>query len=81
MQQLVPDFVTELVSFFATILGSLLFTGVGLLGEQAGLANVLAGDPTLGAWELFIGTWALFVGVYLLGLKQVVPRMRRLIAD
>lgn len=81
MQQLVPDIATELLSIFATMLGSVFFTGIGILGEQAGVASVMTGKPTLGAWELFIGSWALFVGVYLLGVKQVIPRLRKLVAE
>lgn len=81
MQELVTDLVAEVLSFLAMVLGSIVFAGIGLLGEQAGLANVLAGDLAVGAWELFIGSWAIVVGVYLLGVKQVLPRMRRLVAE
>lgn len=81
MQELVTDLVGEVLSFLAMVLGTIAFTGIGLLGEQAGVANVLAGDLTIGAWELFVGTWALVFGVYLLGFKQVLPRMQRLVAE
>ncbi|MFB6085985.1 MAG: hypothetical protein ABEJ84_04150 [Halodesulfurarchaeum sp.] len=61
--------------------GTVIFTALGLLGDQAGIANVLAGEFTLGAWELFIGSWALFFGVYLLGIRQLVPRVAGIVAD
>lgn len=80
MQELIADLLTDGVSFLVMAIGSAVFTGLGFLGEQAGLANVLSGDPALGTWEMFIGAWALFVGVYLLGYKQVLPRMRGLLA-
>ncbi|MDR5656177.1 MAG: hypothetical protein ACQEQJ_02075 [Halobacteriota archaeon] len=80
MNELVADFAGELVSLLAVAIGSTLFTALGLLGEQAALSNVMAGSLALGAWELFIGAWALFVGVYLLGIKQLVPRARALLA-
>lgn len=76
MQQLLGDVFFEALTVAAMAMGSVLFTIIGFLGEQAGLANLLTGDPALGAWEVFVGTWALFVGIYLLGLKQVLPRIR-----
>lgn len=69
------------VTVFLMAVGAVVFTALGLLGEQAGITNVLAGDLVLGGWELFIGSWALFVGVYLLGLKQLVPRVAGIVAD
>jgi hypothetical protein len=70
-----------LVSLLLMALGTVGFTLLGLLGEQAGFANVVAGDLALGIWEVFIGSWALFVGVYLLGLRQLVPRVAGIVAD
>lgn len=82
MQNVAFELLAELVEIIVVGGGTMLFTGIGILGEQAGLADVLSGDPTLGAWELYIGTWALFVGLYLLGAKQVLPRLRgRLAAE
>ncbi|MFP4530190.1 MAG: hypothetical protein ACLFNC_02750 [Halodesulfurarchaeum sp.] len=69
------------VTLLLMAIGTVAFTALGLLGEQAGITNVLAGDLALGAWELFIGSWALFVGVYLLGLRQLVPRITGFVAD
>ena len=74
------DRVTDLAVLLAMAVGVLVFTGLGLLGEQAGLSDLLAGQVALGSWELFIGSWALFVGVYLLGFKQVVPRASTLLS-
>ena len=71
----------KLGSVLLMALGTVGFTVLGLLGEQAGFANVLAGDLTLGMWELFIGAWALFVGVYLLGLRQLLPSVSGIVAD
>lgn len=81
MHELVPDVLGELLSLVAAAVGTVAFTGLGLLGEQAGWAAIMAGDLTLGGWEVFIGTWALVVGIYLLGVKQTMPRVRALLAD
>ncbi|MDZ7850376.1 MAG: hypothetical protein U5K70_06045 [Halodesulfurarchaeum sp.] len=69
------------VTLLLMAIGTVAFTVLGLLGEQAGISNVVAGDLALGAWELFIGSWALFVGVYLLGFRQLVPRVVGIVAD
>lgn len=74
------DTLLELLVLLTMALGVLVFTGLGLLGEQAGLTDLLAGQLALGSWELFIGTWALFVGIYLLGFKQVLPRATTLLS-
>lgn len=78
MQGILPEFLGEIATLLLVTAGSVLFTGIGILGEQAAIANLASGQSALGAWEVFIGTWALFVGVYLLGVKQVLPRIRAL---
>lgn len=78
MQEILSEVLGELASLVLSVLGTGVFMTIGFFGEQAGLAQVMAGDPALGAWELFVGTWALFVGLYLLGYKQAVPRLQRL---
>lgn len=75
---MLSDLLGELASLVLSVLGSGLFMIIGFFGEQAGIAQLMAGDPALGAWELFVGTWAVFVGAYLLGYKQAVPRLQRL---
>jgi hypothetical protein len=74
------DMVADLVVVLGMTLGALVFTGLGVLGEQAGFSNLIAGQAALGAWELFFGAWALFVGVYLIGIKQVLPRATILVS-
>lgn len=71
---------TETVSLLLMGLGSILFTTLGVLGERAGVTNVLLGDPVLGAWEIFMGACFLFFGVYLLGYKQVAAHVRERVA-
>lgn len=79
MKELLAEFLGELVSLLAVAIGSTVFTVLGVLGEQAGMASLQAGSTALAAWELFIGGWALFVGLYLLGYRQVAPRARALL--
>jgi hypothetical protein len=74
------DSLSNLASIGLLVLATIGFTALGVLGEQAALGNLLAGQTTLGLWELFVGAWALFVGVYLLGVRQVVPRVSSLLA-
>lgn len=45
-------------------------TAIGLLGESAGVSNLLAGDLAVGLWEVFVGALALYVGLYLIGVKE-----------
>lgn len=81
MKQFISDGFVELLSFLATLVGSILFSATGLLGEQAGITNVLSGNIVFGTWELYMGTVALGVGIYLLGIKQVIPRAQRVLGD
>ncbi len=74
------DSLSDLASIGLFVLAAIGFTALGVLGEQAALGNLLAGQTILGLWELFVGAWALFVGVYLLGVRQVVPRVSSVLA-
>ncbi len=57
-----------------TVLFALL-TGIGVLSEQIGLADVTSGQ-TLGYWYVYVGAIALYAGVYLLGYKRLLSRVR-----
>jgi hypothetical protein len=74
------DSLSNLATIGLLSLATVGFTALGVLGEQAALGNLLAGQTTLGLWELFVGAWALFVGVYLVGVRQLFPRVSSLLA-
>ena len=74
------DSLSTIVTIALLILATVGFTALGVMGEQAALGNLLAGQTTLGLWELFVGAWALFVGVYLVGVRQLFPRVSSLLA-
>lgn len=81
MSELLFELLGEVLAVSIMAIASVGFTVLGILGEQAAFTNLLAGQSTLGIWELFIGSWALFVGVYLIGVKQVLPRLSALIGE
>jgi len=61
----------ELVSLlFATVAAGLL-TAVGVVAENAGIADLLAGQSVVGLWEVGMGALLLYVGIYMLGYRQV----------
>ena len=68
----------ELLALLGSALGTAVLTAAGLLVEEAGLQNVLAGQTVLGVWEAGIGAVLLFAGVYLLCYEQSWRRLRAL---
>ncbi|MFC6861958.1 hypothetical protein ACFQGE_00620 [Halomicroarcula sp. GCM10025817] len=75
MNAIVTESVAELAGLVFSLLAAGLLTVVGALIESAGLANLLAGQSTLGLWELWMGAIALYAGVYMLGYKRLVARV------
>ena len=67
MSELGVGLAADMVYAILSAVGAVLFTVAGVLVDQAGLHNVVAGATAQGAWELWMGTLALFVGLYLLG--------------
>ena len=73
MSELGLEMAADLLSTVLSAIGAVVFTIVGVLVEQAGVANLTQGATGLGAWELFMGTLVLFVGIYLLGYRTAWP--------
>ena len=69
----------ELVSLLLATVASGLLTAVGVLTENAGVADLLAGQSVFGLWELGMGALLLYVGVYMLGYREVWLGLRRAI--
>ena len=80
MHEVVADLVAELVAVVLFSIGAGVLAVTGVLAELAGVSNLATGHVALGAWELYMGGLALFVGLYLLGYREVVQRVRRLVA-
>lgn len=80
MQQLLSDGLLDIAVTVVALFASAVVTGIGVLGERAGLESVLAGQMALGAWELYMGSAAIAIGVYLIGLRHALPRVRSLVS-
>jgi len=78
MKGLVSETVIEVLAVIGSAIGAAIFTIGGLLTEQDGLQNMLAGHLTLGAWEAAFGLIFLFFGVYLIGYQQFWERLTTL---
>ena len=76
MKALAFESLVDVLALIGAAIGTSVLTIAGVLTEQAGVQNVLAGDVLVGGWELWMGTLALFVGVYLLGYQQFWRRLR-----
>lgn len=75
MVELLSSSLAELLTLFATLLGSAVVTLAGFGFEYAGLLHVVAGETTIGVWEVAAGGLALYVGVYLLGYQTALPQL------
>jgi hypothetical protein len=73
MREIGFDVVVDVLVAIGSALAAVGFTVAGVLVDQAGLHNLLAGATAQGAWELWMGTLALFVGIYLFGYRTALP--------
>lgn len=71
MDELLYGSFAELLAMVGAVIGSILFTGIGLLTQRAGIHNLLTGHSAIGLWEAYMGGLALFVGLYLLGYRTL----------
>lgn len=78
MQEILADAAGELVSVVVFSAVASVLTAAGVLTERAGLANLATGQTAVGLWYVYMGGLALFVGLYLLGYREVWPRLRGL---
>jgi hypothetical protein len=76
MNGLATEAVVELVTIVGSVLAAGLLTLGGVLTEQAGAHELLAGHSTLGAWEAGMGALLLYAGIYLVGYQQAWRRLR-----
>jgi hypothetical protein len=81
MNELVPKAAGELIGIAGSAIGAAAFTAGGLLTEQTGIRNLMAGQTTLGGWEIAVGLLFLLFGVYLLGYQEFWGRLQALRAD
>ncbi|HKL29503.1 MAG TPA: hypothetical protein VJ898_09590 [Natrialbaceae archaeon] len=75
MSLLAIESLGELLALVVSAVGTLAFTAVGTIAEQAALQNLLSGQVVLGAWEAGMGAIALVVGVWILGYGKLWPRI------
>ncbi|MDS0280818.1 hypothetical protein [Haloarcula onubensis] len=61
----------DLLGLLLAAAAGALLTVVGALTENAGIADLLAGQSVFGLWEVGMGALLLYVGVYMLGYRQV----------
>ena len=61
----------ELLSLLFRALAAGLVTVVGVLTENAGIGELLAGPSVFGLWEVAMGALLLYVGIYMLGYREV----------
>jgi hypothetical protein len=71
----------ELLGLLLSAVAAGILTAVGALAENAGMADLLAGQSVLGLWELFMGAIALYAGVYLLGYQRVLVPLSAKLAN
>ena len=61
----------SLLELLALLSAAAVLTLVGLLTENAAVADLLAGPSIFGFWELGMGLLLLYAGVYMLGYRRV----------
>lgn len=81
MNGLVSESLVQLLGIVLSAIAAGVLTAVGAVTENAGIADLLAGQSVFGLWELWMGALALYAGVYLLGYKRVVVPVGRSLAN
>ncbi|WP_324756496.1 hypothetical protein [Haloarcula montana] len=81
MNGIVTESLVELLGVVISAVAAGVLTVVGALAENAGLADLLAGQSVFGLWELGMGALALYAGIYLLGYKRVVVPVGQSLAN
>jgi len=81
MNGAVSESLVELLGLALSAVAAGVLTVVGALIENAGVADLLAGQSLFGLWELWMGALALYAGVYLLGYERVLAPVGRSIAN
>jgi len=61
----------SLLELLASLFAAAVLTLVGLLTENAAVADLLAGPSVFGLWELGMGLLLLYAGIYMLGYRRV----------
>jgi len=77
MRDLIVDSAAELLAVVGYALVSAALALGGAAVEAAGVRDLAAGEPMLGAWLAFVGLLALFAAVHV-ARDQVLPRARAL---
>ena len=78
MSPLASESIGELLALIVSAVGTVGFTVVGTITEQAALHDVLTGQLVLGAWEAGMGAIALVVGLWILGYGKLRPQLAAL---
>lgn len=64
------------VDLLASVLGAVVFSGLGLFTEFQSVQSLSSGEIILGVWLAGIGLVLLYAGVYLLGYERVLKQYR-----
>lgn len=67
----------ESLDYLVTTLGTMLFSGTGVLVERAAFNELAAGATAIGLWETGMGALLLFVGLYLFGYRRLLIRLHQ----
>lgn len=59
----------ELLSLLASAVGTVVFTGVGVLLERAGIRALESGISGFGLWEVAVGIALVYIGLYVIGYR------------
>jgi hypothetical protein len=70
----------SLEELLGVLLTADLLTVVGVLTENAALADLAAGPSLFGLWELGMGLLLLYTGIYMLGYKRAWLGLREAVS-
>lgn len=81
MKDVALEAATEIATTLFFALGTIALSAAGAYMERLGVDSVLGGQLLLGLWAVFVGGALLYVGVYLMGYRELRPRVARLLAS
>lgn len=75
-----PTALLEVVEVVAIAIGTSVLSAVGFVLESRAFEAITGGELQIGVWFVFMGLVALYFGVYLLGVTELLPRLRSITA-
>lgn len=75
MRELAIETLLDPLTLVAYLLVSSIATAAGVRAEMTGLSRLVSHPDALAIWYVYVGVLALYAGLYLVGYREIAPRV------